>query len=83
MTRPSPKKPYVRPELWRIRSCTVMARLGATSSRVDLPSGAAFSSPTFTSLKAGMYLATGSLNASLPCSNSIMAATVVMGFDIE
>ena len=35
--------------------------------------------PTFTLLNAGMYLPTGSVSASLPCSNSIMAVTVVIG----
>jgi hypothetical protein len=35
--------------------------------------------PTFTSLNAGMYLRRGSVSASLPCSNSIMAVTVVIG----
>ena len=61
----------------------VIARLGATRSSVGLPSAPGFSSPTFTSLKAGMYLATGSLSASLPSSNSIIAATVVIGLVIE
>ena len=61
----------------------VIARFGATRSKVGLPSGPGFSSPTFTSLKAGMYLATGSARASLPSSNSIIAATVAIGLVIE
>jgi hypothetical protein len=42
-----------------------------------------FSTPTFTSAKAGMYFETGSSSLSLPSSTSIIAATLVMGFDIE
>jgi hypothetical protein len=42
-----------------------------------------FSTPTFTSAKAGMYFETGSSSLSLPSSTSIIAATEVIGFDIE
>ena len=48
-----------------------------------LPSSPRFSTPTFVSAKAGMYFETGSSSDSLPSSTSIIAATEVIGFDIE
>ena len=58
-----------------------MGRLSGSSTQRRLSPG--FSTPTFTSAKAGMYFATGSSSESLPSSTSIIAATEVIGFDIE
>ena len=59
----------------------VIGRLSRSSVSVTPSPGV--STPTFTSAKAGMYLATGSSSASLPSSTSIIAATEAIGFDIE
>ncbi len=58
----------------------VMGRLSGSSSSGASPG---FSTPTFTSAKAGMNFATGSARESLPSSTNIIAATDVIGFDIE
>ena len=56
-------------------------RLGDQRRACHLRPG--FSTPTFTSAKAGMYFERGSSSLSLPSSTSIIAATEVTGFDIE
>ena len=61
----------------------VIGRLSGSSASAGLPLSSTFSTPTFTLAKAGMYFATGSSSASLPSSTSIIAATDVIGFDIE
>ena len=48
-----------------------------------LPSSPGFSTPTLVSANAGMYFERGSSSLSLPSSTSIIAATEVIGFDIE
>ncbi|MET4517951.1 hypothetical protein ABIB81_007302 [Bradyrhizobium sp. I1.7.5] len=69
--------------MWRIKSLIVTGRLSGSSASAALPSSAFVSTPTFIAPKAGMYFATGSSSESLPCSTSIIAMTVVTGFDIE
>ena len=69
--------------MWRSRSSIVIGRSSGSSTNAGLPSSSGFSTPTFTSAKAGMYFETGSSSASLPSSTSIIAATDVIGFDIE
>ena len=61
----------------------VIGRCSGSSVSVTLPLSSRFSTPTFTSAKAGMYFDTGSSSLSLPSSTSIIAATEVIGFDIE
>ena len=61
----------------------VIGFFAATSSSFGLPSSPLVSTPTFTSLKAGMYLAIGSSSEILPCSASIITATEVIGLLIE
>ena len=66
--------PYTKPAVWRSRSCTVTARVGATSP-------AAVS--TFRSFSSGSQFDIGSLSFMAPCSTSIMAATLTMGLVID
>ena len=61
----------------------VIGRLTASRARTEPPSASRFSTPTSTLAKAGMYFDSGSLSASLPSSTSIIAATDVIGFDME
>ena len=69
--------------MWRNRSLIVIGRLSGSRTSVSVPSSPRFSTPTFVSAKAGMYFETGSSSFSLPSSTSIIAATEVIGFDIE
>ena len=66
-----------------MRSWMVIGRLAGTSSSPIVPSSPFFSTPTLTSANDGMYFDKGSSSCSLPSSTSIIAATVVIGFDIE
>ena len=61
----------------------VIGRFTGTRSRPTAPSSPFFSTPTLTFANDGMYFETGSSSCSLPSSTSIMAATVVIGFDME
>ncbi len=61
----------------------VIGRLTGSSTSAGLPLSQHFSTPTFMSAKAGMYFDTASSSLSLPSSTSIIAATDVIGFDIE
>jgi hypothetical protein len=69
--------------VWRNRSSIVIGRLTGSSASTGFPFSSRFSTPTFTPVKAGMYFETGSSSLSLPSSTSIIAATLVIGFDIE
>jgi hypothetical protein len=60
----------------------VIARSSGSSTSASLPSSR-FLTPTLSVAKAGMYFETGSSSLSLPSSTSIIAATDVIGFDIE
>ena len=77
-TGEAPVKPYVSPDVWRMRSWIVIGRL--SGSRSSLPP---FSTPTFRFAKAGIKFETGSAMASRPSSTSIIAATETIGFVIE
>ncbi len=61
----------------------VICLRAGTRSSFGLPSSPLVSTPTFISLKAGMYFEIGSSIESLPCSASIMTATEVIGLLIE
>ena len=71
-TGESPNAAYVRPEVWRSRSCTVITRLAGTRS-----------APTVRFANSGRYSATGAAICSLPSSARIIAASEVSGLVIE
>src|SRR5436190_12288730 len=75
--------PSVRPEVWRIRSWTVIGRNCGSSDISTVPSAFFFGTATLVSAKAGMYFNTGSARLSLPSSTRIMAATETIGLVIE
>jgi hypothetical protein len=61
----------------------VIGCLAGTRSSVTAPLAAFCSTPTLTLANDGMYFERGSSSRSFPSSTSIIAATVVIGFDIE
>ena len=71
------------PEECRSRSWMMIGRSGGTRSSRGLTPSPTCSTPTLTSAKAGMYFESGSDSDSLPSSTSVIAATAVIGFDIE
>ena len=83
--RPSgwPEATSITPEVWRIRSRTVVVRRASSSSSDFRPSMPVLSTPTFGCAKAGMHLDTGASRSILPSSTSIIAATLTIGLLIE
>ncbi len=61
----------------------VIGRLSGSSTSLGFAFSSGFSTPTFASANAGIYFETGSSSLSLPSSTSIIAVTLVIGFDIE
>ena len=77
-TGEAPVKPYVSPDVWRMRSWIVIGRLSGLRSSLS-----PLATPTFRFAKAGIKFETGSVRASRPSSTSIIAATETIGFVIE
>src|SRR5262249_12319709 len=79
-----PRLPYVRPEVWRMRSWTVISRATGTVMTVVCPvAGSVRSTPICMLLNAGRYFDTGSEMRRRPSSLSDNAATVTIGFVID
>jgi hypothetical protein len=68
--------------VWRIRSCTVIGRVGSARRRVGLPSTIT-SVPTLMPPSEGRNFDTGSLTCRRPSSTSCISAVVTIGLVME